>query len=565
MTDSRSSAVEWTHETTRRTLSRRALVRNTAILGLSLPAASALLAACGGGSDDAGTTPPAQSGGEATSTTSPSSSGDSGDSATPASPSGPQEIVIAQGLDPETLDPHATTVAASENIGTLVAERFVEYDYEKNEIVPVLAEEWRAVDDRTWEIKLRQGITFTNGEPMDAEAAKFSLERIQTMPHETGRRLTSEGLAIEIVDDHTLLLTTEEPFPFMIFELGRVSIVPPKYLQEVGDQEYGLKPVGTGPFVVQEWVKGDHVTLVRNEDYWGDLPALTKVTYRAIPEPSSRTAALQTGEADLITLVSLSDIPTIEDDPNLEIVAHTSNRSMFVRFDRSDPRLQDVRVRQAFNYAVDKEAIVEDLLLGYGVVLDGQPVGRHILGHNPDLEPYPYDPDKAKQLLDEAGFDFNTPITLYTPHGRYVADKETTEAIAGMLEAVGVQVDIQVLEWGVWIGKYNDRTLTPMTFIGIHTVYPDAFTLLNLHVSGTIGGMYNNPEYDAIMQQAAVTVDPDERIQLYHQALQIMRDDPGILFLHQQQDIYAINKRVQGWKPRPDEFINLAGVSIAGA
>ncbi len=532
-------------------LSRRELVRRAAALGLSVPTASALLV----GSDTIGRAAPSRHLAESIGAARPG-----GNQA-----SGAQELTIAQGLDPESLDPHATTVSASENVGTLIAERFVHYDYAQNQNVPLLAAEWASVDDLTWEISLRPGVTFTNGEPMNAAAAKFSLERIMTKTHATGKRLATEELVVEVVDDLTIRLRTKTPFPFMIFELGRISVVPPGYVQEVGDEAYGLKPVGTGPFVLQEWVRGDRATLTRNEQYWGDKPALTKVTFRAIPEPSSRTAALQTGEVDLITLVSISDIPTIEEAENLALAAETSNRSMFVRFDTADPRLKDTRVRQAFNYAVDKQLIVDELLMGYGQVLDGQPVGAHILGHHEGLEAYPYDPDRAKTLLDEADFDYDTPLILYTPVGRYAADKEIAEAIGGMLGEVGVKIDVQSLEWGVWIGKYNDGTLTPMTFIGIHTFYPDAFTLLNLHVTGSVGGTYNNPAYDEIVNEAARTVDAEQRRALYHRALQLMHDDPAALFLHQQQDLYAYNTRVENFVPRPDEMIDLSTISVAGS
>ncbi len=528
-------------------LSRRDLVRGATALGLIGPASAVLAGPSPTGAAGRGT--------------------GAGRIAAPRSAvrqaNSTQGITIAQGLDPESLDPHATTVSASENVGTLIVERFVHFDYEQNQNVPVLAVEWASIDDLTWEVKLRPGVTFTNGEPMNAEAAKFSLERLMTMTHATGKRLATEELAVEVVDDLTIRLRTKNAFPFMIYELGRISAVPPGYVQEVGDETYGLKPVGTGPFVLDEWVRGDHATLSRNEEYWGEKPTLTKVTFRAIPEASSRTAALQTGEVDLITLVSISDIPTIEQAENLKLVAETSNRSMFVRFDTADPRLEDTRVRQAFNYAVDKQLIVDELLADRGEVLDGQPVGAHIFGYHEGLEAYPYDPARARTLLDDAGFDFDTPMTLYTPVGRYAADKEIAEAIGGMLSEVGVQIDVQPLEWGVWIGKYNDGTLTPMTLIGIHTFYPDAFALLNLHVTGSVGGTYNNIEYDEIMNEAARTVDREKRRELYQRALELMHDNPAALFLHQQQDLYAYNTRVQGFVPRPDETIHLMNVSIA--
>jgi peptide/nickel transport system substrate-binding protein len=234
---------------------------------------------------------------------------------------------------------------------------------------------------------------------------------------------------------------------------------------------------------------------------------------------------------------------------------------MFVRFDTLHPVLADPRVRQAFNYAVDKELIIETLLGGYGEVLNAQPLGKQILGEDSSLAPYPYDPDQAKALLDEAGFDYSTPLTLYTPSGRYAADREISEAIGGMLSDIGVTVTVEPLEWGVWIEKFNDGTLTPMTLVGFQTLYPDAFTLLSAHSTGVIGSMYSNPDYDAIVQQAGQTVDPDARLALYHQAVKIIHDDPVGLYLHQQVDLYATLASVSGFTPRPDEMIELLPIS----
>lgn len=570
-----------------REINRRSVLQRAIALGLTAPAISALLAACGGDDDDetpsatadAGATDPTATdatSGDATATTAMSTEAPDATAADATateaeaaitateqtSSAGPQEIVIAQGLDPESLDPHQTTVSATENICGLFIERVFGYDYETAEFYGELAESWDQVDDTTLEITFREGITFTNGEPMNAEAVKFSIDRLMAATHLTGQQLVNVGVEAEVVDEYTVRITTAAPYPFLLNDFLRVSIVPPEYVQEVGDATFGLEPVGTGPFIFQEWVKGDHVTAVANEAYWGGVPTLTQVTYRSIPEASSRSAALQTGEADLVTLVPIADIPTIDEADDLQVLADNSNRSMYIRLDCGDPRLADVRVRQAFNYAIDKDLIVEALLGGYGTVLDGQPIGAHLIGYNPDLQAYPYDPELAKQLLDEAGFNYETPLTLYTPVGRYVADREIAEAVVGMMREIDVEFTLEPLEFGVWIGKHNDRTLTPMTLIGIHTPSPEAFSLLNYLRTDTIGGFFYNDEYDALITEAGETVDLEARIDLYNQATQLLYDQAGLLFLHQQQDIYGVNTRVQGWEPRPDEFIILNEVSV---
>jgi peptide/nickel transport system substrate-binding protein len=560
-------------------MSRRDALRLAIAVGLSTPVASLILAACGGGDSDTPTTSSAATSAPAASAPAASASAQTGATTTASTPvatagstaagststtaaSGPQELVIAQGLDPESLDPHQTTVSASENVSVLMVERVLKYDYDQAAFVGVLAEKWDQVDDTTLEITFHKDVTFSNGEPMNADAVKFSLERLMAAVHLTGQQLKKVGLTVEKIDDYTVRLKTPNPYPFLQGDLLRVSIVPPGYIKQVGDEAFGLKPVGTGPYVFKEWVKGDHVTVTRNDKYWNKPPALTTVTYRAIPEASSRTAALQTGEADIITDVSIPDIKTIKDASDLDIASVDSTRSIYIRWDCSDPRLSDVRVRQAFNYAVNKQLIVDTLLDGYGTVLDGQPMSKDIHGYNPDLKPYEYDPDRAKKLLDEAGFDYSKPLTLYTPEGRYVADKDTADAVVGMMHDIGVTFDLQPLEFGVWIQKHNDRTLTPMTLIGIQTISPDAFSLLNYLHTGTIGGFFFNKDYDQLVDEASITVDPDKRVDLYHQATKILRDQAGILFLHQMKVISGVNKKVQGWKPRPDEFIFVDGVSV---
>ena len=561
-------------------MSRRDALRLAVAVGLSTPLASLILAACGGNSDtpttsSAATSAPAASApaasapaastgtpASATTATSTTAASTTTSSTSTTSASGPQNLTIAQGLDPESLDPHQTTVSASENVSVLMVERVLAYDYDQHGFVGALAEKWNQVDDLTLDITFHKDVTFSNGEPMNADAVKFSIERLMAAVHLTGQQLKKVGVTVDKVDDYTVRLKTAKPYPFLLGDLLRVSIVPPGYIKEVGDETYGLKPVGTGPFIFKEWVKGDHVSVTRNDKYWNKPPTLTSVTYRAIPEASSRTAALQTGEADIITDVSIPDIKTINDAADLQIESVDSTRSIYIRIDCKDPRLSDARVRQAFNYAINKQLIVDSLLDGYATVLDGQPIGKDIHGYNPDLKPYAFDPDQAKKLLDAAGFDYSKPLTLYTPVGRYVADKDTADAVVGMMHDIGVTFDLQPLEFGVWIQKHNDRTLTPMTLIGIQTINPDAFSLLNYLHTGTIGGFFFNDDFDKLVDEASSTVDPDKREQLYHRATTILHDQAGLLFLHQMQVISGANKRVQGWKPRPDEFIFVDGVWV---
>ena len=234
---------------------------------------------------------------------------------------------------------------------------------------------------------------------------------------------------------------------------------------------------------------------------------------------------------------------------------------MFVQLDAiGDTPLADPKVRQALNYAVNKDELIEFILEGHGIPLDGQLPTQQYFGHNPDLQAYPYDVDRAKALLEEAGYGDGFEITLRGPVGRYMADKELTEAIAGQLQAAGVQATAEISEWSVYIGNLYERGLAPMFFLGWAPL-PDTLGMLTLNECESVVNYYCDEEFDALVDQAKTTVDPTARNEIYKQATQFLYDNPPCIFLHQQMNIYGVNNRVQGFTPSPDEFMRLTGVT----
>lgn len=466
-----------------------------------------------------------------------------------------KQLTIGQGLDPETLDPHLSTVQASLNVSTLIAEPLVDRNYETNEIVPVLLTEWKEIDPVTWEFKVRPSVKFTNGEELTAQVVKANIERIKDPATKSPAAATYAGQIdkMDVVDPLTLRVTTKGPSPVMLLNLSKIYIISPRALAEMGAAEFAKKPVGTGPYSMVEWVKDDRVTLEANQAYWGGKPKLDKITFRPIPEPSARAAALRTGEADLVTLLPIPEVNNVKSSQDLEVSTTPSLRLMYLILDATkEGPVKDKQVRQALNYAVDKDAIIQQLLQGYGIQLQGQILSKEYTGFNPDLKSYPYDPEKAKQLLAAAGYPNGFEVTLYSPQGRYIMDKEISEAVAGQLAKVGVRANIKVEEWAAYIKDLIAKTLTPIAFIGMST-FPDADPMLGIQIAGNPYSYYANPEFDRIIKQARTTSNQQSRIALYKQATEILRDDPPGIFLHQQVDIYGVSKRVQGWKPRPDE------------
>lgn len=478
---------------------------------------------------------------------------------------GGDAITIIQGLFPESLDPHLTTVQATHNVSTQIFEPLVMLDYDTMEHTPILAESWTQPDPLTWDFKLREGVRFTNGEAFTAETVKYNFDRI-ARPDLNSPVWNAELKAVtgtEVLDEHTVRLTTDEPAPTLLLALNRLYIVPKDYTEEVGDQGLATNPVGTGPFMLDAFRRDDSVVLSANPDYWGGRPELDRVTFKGIAEASTRVAALRAGEADLITNLNIIDIPAIDADEDLEVVEVPSLRNIYVILDetRGGP-IGDPRVRLALNHAIDRDLIIDALLEGHARRLQGQWISDAYFGFNPDLEPYAYDPEKARELLAEAGYaPEDITVSFYSPVGRYMMDQEVSQAVAGMLQELGINVELQTVEWATFIGDLVEKKMTPLIFIGMSTT-PDANYHLGLHRSGNAYSYYENPEFDAIMSEAAQLTDPAARQELYRRVTEIMREDPPGILLYQQHDIYGKNTRLQGWQARPDERIVLLDARV---
>ncbi|MCC7104043.1 MAG: hypothetical protein IT307_02790 [Chloroflexi bacterium] len=482
----------------------------------------------------------------------------------PAASGAKQELVIGQGTDPQNLDVQVVNQQPTRNITQAVNEPLVDWDFSKNALVGVLATEWKLVNPTTWQFKLRPNVTFSNGEPWNAEAAKFNLDRVKDPGLKSGYLLFLADVdRVEVADPMTINVITKAPSPSLPINLAKIGMVAQQYAKEKGFAVMAQSPIGTGPYRVTEYVRDERVVLEPNPSYWGQKPTLTRVTFRPIPEPASRVAALKTGRADVISLVPIADVQSIRANQDLDVLAQPGLRAMFIQINtlKYDTPLKDQKVRQALNYAVDKDTLIQSVLMGFGAKLRGSAVTPGYFGYNDKLQPYSYDPAKAKQLLTEAGFPNGFEISLTTPQGRYMADKELAEAVAGQLSKVGVKVNVVVKDWSVITQEVGDHTLGPLAFYGLSTI-PDAVTQLGFQVTGVRNSQRSVPEFDKVLNEARQTMDDTKRAELLHQAAAVLRDDAYVIFLTQQYDLYAFNKKVQNLKPLPDERIDPSTISI---
>ncbi len=474
-----------------------------------------------------------------------------------AAPQGvPDTIVIAQGVDATTLDPHMHAETTTANVVIQIFDRLFMRD-DQMVLQPHLAESGTAISDVLWEIRIKSGIQFHNGEPFNAESVKFSIERILD-PETKSPQISNLNFIekVEVVDDLTVQITTKMPYPLTLSRLS-LEMVPPGYIQEHGQAYFAQHPVGTGPYRFVSWVRDEEVVLEANPDYWRGAPGIQHVKIRAIPENAVRIAALQSGSVDVIVNVPPHQMETVSQADGCRIASTQSGRFIFLQIvaDRGG-MLGDPRVRQALNHAVDVPALIDTILGGHGY-RSTQPLTSLDFGFDPAVTGFTYDPEKAKALLREAGFPDGIDIQLDAPSGRYAMDREVAEAIVGQMAVAGIRVNLVINEWGVHIKKLLDKQMTHMFFIGWGSSLFDAdATLFPQLRTGQRLTYFSNPAVDVLLDAGRSEMDPAARGELYHEAVQILQQDPPFVLLYQQEDIYGADDRLD-WSPRPDELINV--------
>jgi peptide/nickel transport system substrate-binding protein len=274
-------------------------------------------------------------------------------------------------------------------------------------------------------------------------------------------------------------------------------------------------------------------------------------------------AALLAGEAHIAVQIPPDLVRTVQQHGDTRIMSVGALMGLVLQFDTIRGPLANKKVRQAVNYAIDKDSLVRDLLAGQGHVLQGQVVTPGAFGFNPELKPYPYDPARAKQLLHEAGHATGLALTLSTPVGRYIADREIAVAIAGQLEKVGIKVTVTPKEWGVFLKELRGEQLGPMFLAGWYNYGDAGYALTHFSAQSVFGVYFKNPRFDELIRQGQTLIKPEERLRAFQQATEVMRDEAPAAFLLQLPAIYGVSRRVVGWQPRTDERWNLLHTDLA--
>jgi peptide/nickel transport system substrate-binding protein len=436
-------------------------------------------------------------------------------------------------------------------------------------VQPGLALGYEFVEPTVMRVRLRPDVTFHNGEPFNAETVQFSIMRTKDPELGSQQRVIYGPIeAVNVVDELTVDIVTGVPAPDLPQRLTIFPVTPRQYILDMGNDHISSNPIGTGPYQFVEWVRGSHVRLEANPDYWGGAPAIPNLVWREIPDDFARVNALLSGDVDFINNVPPDQFPNITLRSQFTAVSVPGVRGILVYFDTLQGPLADTRVRRALNYGVNVPEIIEFVLEGMGAPIINQTPAMY-LGYDASLEgTYDFDPEKARELLAEAGYPDGFEITMYTPVGRYVKDREVAQAIAGQLTRLGLDVPVIANESAVNIRLLFDRHTVndgsaAMFLLAYGLPVPEA-SLGWDEFLGTRSKtkLWVNPEFNALVDRMLVTIDPAEREALGFDAHRILVEEAPVIFMYQQSDGYAWANTVVDWEPRADELVHVKDMTL---
>jgi len=492
-------------------------------------------------------------------------------------------LVIAIQADPTGFDPEAVLNNTSGFVMSAVYDSLVRYKPGTVDVAPGLAESWDiSSDGLTYTFHLRHGVTFSDGTAFDAHTYVKSLDRLfdktdpayiyNTGPVESYIGFTYDPVAsYKALDDYTVQFTLKHPFAPFLTSLAMVwnGVVSPEAALEYG-KDFRNNPVGTGPFVFKEWVHNDHITLDANPNYWGGKPKVDRVIFKVIPDAQTALLQMKQGQVQILADVSSQVIPAIKADANLKLVTQPGLTVNGIAFPTDTKPFDDPRVRQALNYAIDRAAIDKSLYNDLAVPMTS-PLPKAQWGYTPDLQPYTYDPGKAKQLLADAGYPngFKAELLAYnSARGYNPAGAQMAVAIQSYLKKIGVDVSIQQMEFGSFLSKVRSGDYHGMAMTGWSgdNGDPDNF-LYELFDSETIPvgdtSHYKNARVDSLLSQAQKETDHAKRVALYQQAQRLIWQDAPWLFLNNTLQVRATTSNVTGFVLNPTQmFFGLENVGL---
>ncbi|PMQ01454.1 MAG: ABC transporter substrate-binding protein [Dictyoglomus sp. NZ13-RE01] len=484
-------------------------------------------------------------------------------------------LVFGRGGDSVKLDPINVTDGESLRVTHQIFDTLVKYKPNNTEVVPNLATSWTvSKDGKVWTFRLRKNVKFHDGTDFDAEAVKFNFDRWmdEKNPYHVGGEFEYWGYmfggfpgvvkSVTVVDKYTIRFTLERPLAPFLSNLAMpcFAIASPTAIKKYGE-DFFKNPVGTGAFKFVSWTKGDKIVLEANKNYWDGAPYLDRIIFRSIPDNSARFMELEAGTIDIMDGVNPEDVEKARQNPNLQVILRPSLNVGYLAMNMDKKPFDDVRVRLAINYAINKKTLVE-AFFGKGLAMVAKnPIPPSLWGYNDKIEDYPYDPAKAKELLKEAGYPNGFKTTLWAmpvPRPYNPQPRKLAEAVQGYLKAVGIDAEIVTFDWGTYLQK-TENGEHDMAFLGWtgDNGDPDNFFYVLLDkdnaVKGSAGNIafYRSDELHEILVKAQTITDKKERTKLYEKACEIVhRDAPWVIIAHTTPPVVA-KKTVHNYIPHP--------------
>jgi len=500
-----------------------------------------------------------------------------------------EDLTIGLASEPTAMDPHFHNLGPNNAMSRHIFGRLIQQN-EKQQLQPGLATEWGPVDELTWEFKLRQGVKYHDGSAFDADDIVCSFERAPNVPNSPSSFGTyTKGKTVVKIDEFTIHIKTPAPYPLMATDVSNIPIVSSEggCTGTTEDFNNGTATIGTGPFKFVSYSPGDSIVLERYDDYWGEKPIWSGVTFKPIKSGPSRVAALLAGDVDMIEGVPTTDITTLAKNDDLALSQGVSNRVIYLHLDHDradspfvkangggaiDNPLRKLAVRQAISMAINRDAIVDRVMEGVAIKA-GQLLPEGFFGVSDNLAPVEYDPAGAKALLAEAGVADGFELTIHGPNDRYINDYKIAEAIGQMMTRIGIKTQVETMPRSVYFKRASrggpDKT-PEFSFIlvgwgaGSGEASSPLRSLIATHTpdkgwGSSNRGRYSNAEVDAVLTQALATVDDEERAALLARATEMAINDIAIIPLHYQVNTWAAKKGLK-YIARTDEATLAMGV-----
>ncbi|MCZ2259009.1 glutathione ABC transporter substrate-binding protein [Sporosarcina sp. G11-34] len=485
------------------------------------------------------------------------------------------DLVIAAHSDASTMDPAGSNDVPSSNIQFNIFENLVKRDADNN-LIPSLAEEWEAIDETTYEFKLREGVKFHDGEIFNADAVKASLDRILDPKVASSKYNTFEMISnVEVVDDYTVRITTEYPFSPIITHLthGGGAIISPKSIEadyaamEKGEDAGSVisqNPVGTGYFKFESWAPGSEVKLVRNEEYWDKLAHVDTVTFKIVPESGTRKADLERGFAQVIEHVQPNEVAVINDSDHAKIIQTPSTALTFIGFNLNKPPFDDVKVRRAVSMMVNKQEVIDGVYDGFAIPAEG-PLAPKSFGYSPDLKGIEYDVEEAKKLMKEAGYEDGFKASIWTNDNPQRID--IAVLLQDTLKELNIEITVEQMEFGAYLEKLRAGEHN-MFMLSWSNSLADGdnglFSLFHSSVKGVPPNAtwYGSPVVDDLLDGGRHESDPDKRAQIYKEAQEELVKDAPLIFLNHPEYLTGVSNSITGFSVDTSNILHLRDVQF---